>query len=187
MSADPLTPMEMYAAQDARDAKLLALGLHKQLLAHYFDRICDRCEARVWGNDGEDVAQQVLLRLWVELQRGRTYPVPFRVVVEKVMVWTIGGHFVKLKRLPDLLDEIDVVDATVAFTDAIEQTDFLEFLAAAMPLGDAEVFRLRYIHELEPAEIAGRLCKNPNAIHQAVSRCHNLHIPRIIPDWKADA
>jgi len=187
MSAHPLTPMEMHAAQDARDGKLLALGLHKQLLAHYFDRIRSRCETRVWGHDGEDVAQQALLRLWVELQRGRTYPVPFRVVVEKVSDWTIRGHFVKLKRLPDLLDEIDIVDAGVAFTDMIEQTDFLEFLAAAMPPGDAEVFRLRYIHELEPAEIAGRLGKNPNAIHQAVSRCHNVHIPRIIPDWKADA
>src|SRR5207244_2961189 len=41
----------------------------------------------------EDVAQDVKLRLWKELQAGKRYVVPYRVVVHQVIGWTVKDQF----------------------------------------------------------------------------------------------
>ena len=64
------------------DEALLAARDHARLLAKYEPVIVQRCVAALRGHsDAEDVAQDVKLRLWRELQAGKTYPVPYRVVV----------------------------------------------------------------------------------------------------------
>ena len=46
----------------------------------------------------------------------------------------------------------------------------LEQFVATLPTGDGEVARLTYLEGLEPAEIAERLDKEPNAVYQAIHR-----------------
>src|SRR3989442_14512492 len=76
------------------DDGLLASGDHARLLAKYEAVIVARCVAALRGHaDAEDVAQDVKLRLWRELQAGKQYPVPYRVVVHKVIGWTLKDHF----------------------------------------------------------------------------------------------
>jgi DNA-directed RNA polymerase specialized sigma24 family protein len=57
----------------------------------------------------------------------------------------------------DLSDDV-VIDVT------------LEQFVATLPTGDGEVARLTYLEGLEPAEIAERLDKEPNAVYQAIHR-----------------
>lgn len=192
MSAEPLTTQQMHAAQDARDAKLIALGLCEELIACYFDLILGRCEALIRGSDAEDVAQEVGFRLWRELKLEHTYPVPYRIVVHKVIGWTVKAHFVKRRKagsadpLDDLSDVLPDLQAGAGY-DAVDERDFLEWIAAQLPSAAAEVFLLRYANSLEPAEIAAELGKEPNAIHQALWRIHNSLLPPILPEWSHDA
>ena len=61
------TPVGVRDARDVEDARLLETGEHELLLATYLDTIVDRCRAKVYGPEAEDVAQSVVLRLWSEL------------------------------------------------------------------------------------------------------------------------
>ena len=64
--------------------------------------------------DADDVAQDVKLRLWGELRRGKTYSVPFRVVVHKVIGWTLKDHYAGTPThvpLPEGWDPADPEDA----------------------------------------------------------------------------
>jgi RNA polymerase sigma factor (sigma-70 family) len=189
MSAEPLTTQQMHAVQDARDAKQIALGLYEELIACYLDLIRARCEAKVWGYDAEDVAQEVVFRLWRELKLEHTYPVPYRIVVHKVIGWTIKAHFQKKGTtgpLDDLCDVLPDPRAGAGYA-AVDERDFLEWIAAQLPPAAAEVFLLRYADGLEPAEIAAELGKDPNAIHQTLWRIHNSLLPAILPEWSHDA
>ena len=59
------------------DEALLASGDHAALLARYEPVIVARCVAALRGHlDAEDVAQDVKLRLWRELQAGKRSPCP---------------------------------------------------------------------------------------------------------------
>jgi len=79
---------------DVANAVLLAHGEHARLLAKYEPVILGRCVARLHGHtDAEDVAQDVKVRLWKELSAGKVYGVPYRVVVHKVVGWTINDYF----------------------------------------------------------------------------------------------
>jgi DNA-directed RNA polymerase specialized sigma24 family protein len=79
---------------DAADAQLLARGEHARLLAQYEPVILGRCIAELRGSlDADDVAQDVKVRLWGELTKGKSYAVPFRVVVHKVIGWTLRDHW----------------------------------------------------------------------------------------------
>ena len=65
----------MNDGRDAEDARLLDSGEHARLLATYEPVIIGRCVAALRGSlDAEDVAQDVKLRLWGELSRGKRYP-----------------------------------------------------------------------------------------------------------------
>ena len=56
--------------------------------------ILGRCIAELRGGlDADDVAQDVKVRLWGELTKGKSYAVPFRVVVHKVIGWTLRDHW----------------------------------------------------------------------------------------------
>src|SRR6266540_4489886 len=82
----------MHDARDVEDKRLLEAGDHKLLLAGYFHAVRELCFLRLRDREATDEAAQiVLLRLLNELKRGKTYTVPFRVVVWKVVEWTVRG------------------------------------------------------------------------------------------------
>src|SRR5829696_2310733 len=83
----------MHDARDAEDALLLERGDHETLIAAYKDVVVQRCLVGTRDESGYDVAQNVFLRLWQELRRGKRHTVPYRVVVHKVVDWTLKEHF----------------------------------------------------------------------------------------------
>ena len=103
----------MRDARDAEDALLLQNGDHAALIAAYHEIVVQRCRIAVRSDAGYDVAQNVFERLLKELARGKRYRVPYRVVVHKVVDWTVKEHFqgrptdAPLPEGWDLADEAD--------------------------------------------------------------------------------
>ena len=160
----------MHDARDAEDRRLLVAGEHKLLLAGYFTAVRDRCFFRLGTREaGDEAAQRVFLRLWSELKAGRTYPVPFRVVVWKVTDWTLKG-FHSGRPEAELAEEWDTAGPD-AYAEWESDHD-LGALFGVLPERQSEVLDLRYRVGLEPAEIAERLGIKPNAVYQAL---HNGH------------
>ena len=148
------------------DEALLASGDHARLLARYEMVIVQRCVAAMRGHeDAEDVAQDVKLRLWRELQAGKTYPVPFRVVVHKVIGWTLKDHWSgrgTTVPLPDGWEPgtEDDVDGRLIVAEMIDQ----------LPPREQEVWRLQIEEGLSPDQIAERLAITRNNVDQALHR-----------------
>jgi RNA polymerase sigma factor (sigma-70 family) len=161
----------MRDARDAEDALLLQNGDHAELLAAYYPMIRQRCLIKVRGDAGEDVAQNVLERLWSELQRGKRYPVPFRVVVHQVIRWTVNDHFEGRPLDVPLPEGWDVADEHDPYRP-LEDDQALEVLFAPLPEGARRVLDLRYRHGLELEEIAAKLKIKRNAVDQALHRGH---------------
>jgi DNA-directed RNA polymerase specialized sigma24 family protein len=161
----------MRDARDVEDKRLLDEGLIDELLAGWVETIRGRCVARMRGPVGLDVAQAVCLRLWRELKAGkhRDGVVPFRVVVHNVIGWSCDGWYERGWREVELI-EIDrpEPDPTIDVVTRLTLEQFVETL----PPGDGEVARQLWLEypPLEPAEIATRLGKQPNAVYQAIHR-----------------
>jgi RNA polymerase sigma-70 factor (ECF subfamily) len=160
----------MHDARDAEDKRLLEAGEFPLLVESYYGVILDRCRARVWPEaDAIGVAAEVAIRLLSELKRGRRYRVPFRVVVHQVIGWKIKEHFApsKLEESPleDWLREASTESSGKLEADA----GFEAFLDGLTEL-EREIVRLRYVEDLDFQEIANRLGKEPNAVHQAHHR-----------------
>jgi RNA polymerase sigma factor (sigma-70 family) len=162
----------MRDARDAEDALLLETGDHAGLLAAWHDVIVQRCLVRVRSDAAYDVAQDVCERLLRELQRGKRYPVPYRVVVHQVVTWTIKDYFAGRPTDLPLPEGWDPAAGEDAFRVFEEDYD-LERLFAHLPEGDRAVADLRYREGLEVDQIAERLHKEPNAVHQALWRAHS--------------
>lgn len=161
----------MHDARDAEDRRLLEERNHKQLLAGYYRPICERCFVRVRDEDAaREAAHRVVLRLLEELARGRTYRVPFRVVVWMVTEWTLRGFYPGAKHDASLPEGWDP-EAPDAFEGWESDHDF-GLLIAGLPPGQREAAELRYRDGLEPAQIAVRLGIEPNAVYQ---RLHNAN------------
>jgi RNA polymerase sigma factor (sigma-70 family) len=156
----------MNDGHDAKDARLVDSGEHARRLATYEPVIIGRCVAALRGSlDAEDVAQDVKLRLWRELSRGKRYPVPFRVVVHKVIGWTLqdyfGGRDTTLALpedwLADAADPIGELDAQASVAG----------LLAGLPERQRQCWTLR-LAGLEPEQIAAELGMKRNAVDQAL-------------------
>ncbi len=161
-----MTLSSMHDARDAEDTRLLEAGEFSLLVESYYGVILDRCWARVWPEaDALAVAAEVAIRLLSELKRGCRYRVPFRVVVHKVIGWKIGEHFSPAKaqevKLEGWLSEASTDSAT-----EVEQGTGFEALLEGLTELEREVVRLRYVDDLDFQEIATRLGKEPNAVHQ---------------------
>jgi RNA polymerase sigma-70 factor, ECF subfamily len=164
------TVPSMQDARDAEDRRLLEAGDHGQLLANYFYPVRQRLLARLRNEDeASEVTQTVFERLLRELSAGKTYSVPFRAVVWNVVEWKLKEHFRGRPEVP-LPDEADA-PAPDELERWEERTD-LEALFADLPDRQREVATLRYLHGLEPAQIAEKLGIEPNAVYQAL---HNAH------------
>ena len=159
----------MRDARDADDERLLAEGEIDRLLAGWVETIRDICVARMRGPMGEDVAQAACERLWRELKAGRHRDgrYPFRVIVHSVIKWVCKGWYEPGWQESELFD-LDGAAPDQADGVVVEVT--LEQFVATLPPGDGEVAGLYYLDGLEPAEVADRLDKKPNAIYQAISR-----------------
>jgi RNA polymerase sigma factor (sigma-70 family) len=155
---------------DAEDARRLASGDAAWLLAKYERRIRTRCRAKLRGHpDAEDVAQQVLVRLLHESRRRRSYPVPYGVVVNKVIDWTVADYHDE-RPLDQPLPEGWEPSAEDEGYDEVIGRMSIEPLIERLPSGQREVVKLRFVELLEPDEIAERLGIERNAVHQ---RLHN--------------
>ena len=163
-------------ARDVEDARLLAARDYARLFAAYLPAVETRVRAQVWGAGADDVVQEVFLRIWRELQAGKVYPVPFRVVVHKVTGWLIKQYFLSRDvREVSLPDDYDVRgDDDVHYDD---DSGFLE-LIEGLPEKQREVVVMRYGDGLEITEIAERLGMERNAVDQILWRAHE----RLRPD-----
>ena len=161
----------MHDARDVEDKRLQEAGEHKLLLAGYFHAVRERCFVRLRDRDaGDEAAQRVFERLAAELARGRTYRVPFRVVVHMVTEWTLRGFYPAVKQ-DDSLPDGWAPEAPDAFEHVDERLD-LELLFADLPARQREVAELLYREGLSHDQIADRLGVKRNAVDQAL---HNAH------------
>jgi RNA polymerase sigma factor (sigma-70 family) len=157
--------------RDAEDARLLEEGDIAGLLAAYSDIIVGRCVARLRGDDAAyDVAQDVRHRLLAEFRRGKRYKVPYRVVVHKVIDWTLSEHFEGRNTAVPLPDnwEPPVDDST----ESVLSRYYLVDLFGSLPERTRRVLELRYVGGLEIEQIADRLGLTRNAVDQALHRGH---------------
>lgn len=161
----------MHDARDVEDKRLLEAGDHKLLLAGYFHAVRELCFLRLRDREAADeAAQTVLLRLLNELKRGKTYTVPFRVVVWKVVEWTVRGFYPGAKAEDTLPDDWDPA-AGDEYEGVEDEYDFGR-LVADLPSRQREVLDLIHRQGLSHAQAAEKLGITRNAVDQAL---HNGH------------
>jgi RNA polymerase sigma factor (sigma-70 family) len=162
----------MRHARDAEDALLLQNGDHAALIAAYHEIVVQRCRIAVRGDAGYDVAQNVFERLLKELARGKRYRVPYRVVVHKVVDWTVKEYIQGRPIEAPLPEDWDLADGTDAYRP-FEDDQALEDLFADLPEVSRRVLELRYREGLEIDQIAERLGMKRNAVDAALHRGHS--------------
>ena len=159
----------MHDARDAEDKRLLEAGEHTQLLENYVYLVQEWVSLRVRDRAAADeIVQRVFLRLARELARGRTYAVPYRVVVWKVVKWTVQGFEWSPKQDAELPENLDDLAADELEEWAGEHD--LGILISDLPDRDREVLELVYREGLGPEQIAERLGITRNAVDQALWR-----------------
>lgn len=147
------------------DETLLVSGDHARLLAKYETVIVQRCVAALRGHaDAEDVAQDVKLRLWKELQAGKTYPVPYRVVVHKVIEWTLKDYWAGRDTTVPLPEHWEP-----SVKDDPDGPLIVKEMLDELPPREREVWTL-WMERLSPDEIAERLHITRNNVDQALHR-----------------
>ena len=174
------TPTVTHDERDAEDARLVANGDHQALWEHYLGVVVDRCRARVPAHDAEDVAANVALRILEELDRGRVYRYPFRVIVHMVTTWKIKEHFEPKKWTSVELDERLASDDP--FRDLENDLDFatdIDRLLEGLAPREREVATLRIVHDLSPGEIASHLGITRNNVDQAWNRAKGKLVERM--------
>ena len=161
----------MHDARDVEDKRLLEAGDHKLLLAGYFHAVRELCFLRLRDREAADEAAQIVfLRLFNELKRGRTYTVPFRVVVWKVVEWTVSGFHAGAKQEAMLPDDWDAA-AAEEYEGVEDDYDFGR-LVADLPSRQREVLDLIHRQGLSHQQAAERLGIKRNAVDQAFHRGH---------------
>lgn len=158
----------MTHADDAEDDRLLQLGERAGLLARWYPVIVERCRGRLRSeSQAMEAAHQVVDRLLVELDRGRAYSVPYRVVVHQVTTWTIRGfHDAGGDPWPEGWDPPDPDDPLAG---AIVRLT-LEQRFADLPEGERRVMTLLYLDGRTPVEVGEVLGMTRNAVDQAHHR-----------------
>ena len=161
----------MHDARDAEDKRLFEAGEHTQLLENYVYLVQEWVAIRVRDRQAaEEVAQRVFLRLAKELAAGKSYGVPYRVVVWKIVTWTAQGYEWSPKEAATLPEEWD--DVAPDEFEAWEAEHDLGLWLADLPPRDREVLDLLHREGLSPAQVAERLGIDANAVHQAAYRGH---------------
>jgi RNA polymerase sigma factor (sigma-70 family) len=159
----------MHDARDAEDIRLLHANEYAELLATYYPVVVERCRLRLPDADAYAVASDVAERLLTELRAGKTYSVPFRVVVHKVTDWKLK-EFSQPRRVDFLPEDWDAAGPD-PYAEFVAEYDF-ETWIAPLPERTQEALRLRHFEGLEAAEVGERLGINANAAHQLIWRGH---------------
>src|SRR5919109_613987 len=165
------TAVSMLDARDAEDIQLLDDGDLAGLLAKYQPVVIARCVARLRGHvDAEDVAQNALLRLVSEFQRGkRDGETPYRVVVHKVVDWTVRDYFQgRDTTLP--LPEDWAGAGGGDFSDELVSRYYVADLFEPLPERDRQVMERYYLLGWDIPQIAEELEIERNAVDQALHR-----------------
>ena len=155
----------MLDAQDAEDIRLYREGKFPELLAKYEPTIVSRCLAALRGDDrAYDVAQEAMLRLHREFERGVDYGhTPYRVVVYKVTGWKLKEHWQRLGNEP-LEPEPEPVEWAAA-DDDVATRDWLAQFLETLPERERRVLELSILG-FSAEEIAGELGMTTNAVYQ---------------------
>ena len=158
-------------ARDEEDARLLAAGDHASLLAAYFPTILLRLRTRRLPlEEAEEVRQRVVEYLLRDLKAGKSFDVPFRVVVHQRTTWTLLDYYRQQQRQPDELPEEHAADSNAL--ERVEGSVDFARLVDDLPSREREAVTLRWERGLEVPEIAKVLGVTPNAVHQALFRAH---------------
>ena len=113
-----------------------------------------RLRLRLPAGDVYDVAQNTKLRLISELRQGKRYPVPFRVVVHKVLGWTVRGHWQDAKSRPECPSPPDWDIADDRPEHSVEGDAWVRYVIGRLPERDRQVATLRYLDGMEIQQIA---------------------------------
>ena len=151
---------------DARDADLVSGGRIERLLATYEPVILARCIKETRSvHDGQDVAQDVLFRLYREFAAGKRYEgVPYRVVVHQVVKWTLADFFAGRRTDVPLPDDVDLVGEDVG--DRVVSDVWLRDLVASLPPAERDACTAVYLEGLSPEQAATRLRTTRNNVDQ---------------------
>ena len=103
-----------------------------------------RLRLRLPAGDVYDVAQNTKLRLISELRHGKRYPVPFRVVVHKVLGWTVRGHWQDAKSRPECPSPPDWDIADDRPEHSVEGDARVRYVIGRLPERDRQVATRRY-------------------------------------------
>ncbi len=159
----------MHDARDAEDKRLLEAKEHTQLLENYVYLVQEWVAVRVRDRQAAaEVVQRVFMRLASELAAGKSYRVPYRVVVWSVVKYTAFGYEWTPKEADSLPDAWEDV-APDAFEEWEGEHD-LSLLIAELPDRDREVLDLLHREGLSPVQVAERLGIERNAVDQAAHR-----------------
>ena len=151
---------------DARDAELLADGRIERLLARYELLIQARCIRETKNvHDGQDVAQDVMFRLFREFHAGKRYAgIPYRVVVHQVTKWTIADFFAGRRTDVPLPDDLEIREDDPG--DRVVSELWLHELVAQLPEAERAACTLVYLEGLSPEQAAERLGTTRNNVDQ---------------------
>jgi RNA polymerase sigma-70 factor, ECF subfamily len=151
---------------DARDAELLADGRIERLLARYELLIQARCIRETKNvHDGQDVAQDVMFRLFREFHAGKRYAgIPYRVVVHQVTKWTLADFFAGRRTDVPLPDDLEIREDDPG--DRVVSELWLHELVAQLPEAERAACTLVYLQGLSPEQAAERLGTTRNNVDQ---------------------
>jgi RNA polymerase sigma factor (sigma-70 family) len=157
--------------RDEEDARLLEARDHSTLLASYYPVILLRLRARRLPSDeAEEVRQRVVEHLLRDLRSGKTFDVPFRVVVHQRTTWTLLDYYKERQVRPGELEEHHARD--ISSLEQVEANLDFERLVQDLPAREREVVVLRWQSGYDAEQIAEALGMKANAVHQALFRAH---------------
>lgn len=152
--------------EDARDADLLAGGRIERLLAAYELVILARCiRATKNAHDGQDVAQDVMFRLFREFHAGKRYEgLPYRVVVHQVTKWTLADFFAGRRTDVPLPDDLDLSADDPG--ERVVSDLWLRDVIGQLPEVEKAACTAVYLDGLSPDQAAERLGTSRNNVDQ---------------------
>jgi RNA polymerase sigma factor (sigma-70 family) len=170
----------MRDARDAEDTRLFEEGEVARLVESYYGVVIERCQARVPAQDALDVAANAVERLLRELKSGRSYTVPFRVVVHMVTTWKIREFYTPARFTEVELDErLASADPMAGLEHDLDFAFDLDRYLDGLPDRAQQVARLRIADDLSPEQIASRLGIDRNAVDQAWHRAKRAIVERL--------